>query len=139
MVAVGYWYGIPPIVAGLFLIGFGNGTWDVAMNVEGAAVEQRLRRAIMPKFHAGFSVGTVAGALGGAAMVALGVPVTAHLIGVASWSWYWSCPVGAAASSRPFDRLREPKALSLRRPEGRLTDTEGTAIRSGRGPSRGPC
>ena len=24
-------------------IGFGNGTWDVAMNVEGAAVEQRLR------------------------------------------------------------------------------------------------
>ena len=83
VVAVGYWYGIPPIVAGLFLIGFGNGTWDVAMNVEGAAVEQRLGRAIMPKFHAGFSVGTVAGALGGVAMVALGVPVTAHLIGVA--------------------------------------------------------
>ncbi|HEY5847748.1 MAG TPA: MFS transporter [Microlunatus sp.] len=83
VVAVGYWYGIPPIVAGLFLIGFGNGTWDVAMNVEGAAVEQRLGRAIMPKFHAGFSVGTVAGALGGVAMVALSVPVTAHLIGVA--------------------------------------------------------
>jgi MFS family permease len=83
VVAVGYWYGIPPIVAGLFLIGFGNGTWDVAMNVEGAAVEQRLGRAIMPKFHAGFSVGTVAGAMGGVAMVALSVPVTAHLIGVA--------------------------------------------------------
>ena len=83
VVGVGYWYGIPPIVAGLFLIGFGNGTWDVAMNVEGAAVEQRLRKAIMPKFHAGFSVGTVAGALGGTAMVALGVPVTAHLIGIA--------------------------------------------------------
>ncbi len=70
-------------MAGLFLIGFGNGTWDVAMNVEGAAVEQRLQKAIMPKFHAGFSVGTVAGALGGTAMVALGVPVTAHLIGIA--------------------------------------------------------
>ncbi len=83
VVAVGYWYGIPPIVAGLFLVGFGNGTWDVAMNVEGAAVEQRLEQAIMPKFHAGFSVGTVAGALGGTAMVALGVPVTAHLIAVA--------------------------------------------------------
>jgi cyanate permease len=39
----------------------------------------------MPRFHAGFSIGTVAGALGGAAMVALGVGVTAHLavIGVA--------------------------------------------------------
>ena len=41
------------------------------MNVQGAAVEQHLGRAIMPRFHAGFSVGTVAGALGGAAMVAL--------------------------------------------------------------------
>ena len=53
-----------PVVVGLFLIGYGNGTWDVAMNVEGAAVEQRLGRAIMPRFHAGFSVGTVVGALG---------------------------------------------------------------------------
>ena len=31
----------------------------------GAAVEQRLGRTIMPRFHAGFSVGTVVGALGG--------------------------------------------------------------------------
>jgi MFS family permease len=37
----------------------------------------------MPRFHAGFSVGTVAGALGGVAMVALGVSVTAHLAIVA--------------------------------------------------------
>jgi predicted MFS family arabinose efflux permease len=36
----------------------------------------------MPRFHAGFSVGTVGGALGGAAMIALRVPVTAHLLGV---------------------------------------------------------
>jgi MFS family permease len=79
-VALGYPYGIPPVVAGLFLIGFGNGTWDVAMNVEGAAVEQRLGRSVMPKFHAGFSVGTVAGALTGAGMVALGVSVMAHLL-----------------------------------------------------------
>ncbi len=84
VVALGYPYGIPPVVAGLFLVGFGNGTWDVGMNVEGAAVEQRLGRAIMPKFHAGFSIGTVGGALVGAAMVALGVSVTAHLVGVAA-------------------------------------------------------
>ena len=83
IVAFGYQIGELPVVIGLFLIGFGNGTWDVAMNVEGAAVEQRLGRAIMPRFHAGFSVGTVVGALGGAAMVALDVPVTAHLIVVA--------------------------------------------------------
>ena len=83
MLAFGYRIGVPPVVIGLFLIGFGNGTWDVAMNVEGAAVEQRLGRAIMPRFHAGFSVGTVAGALGGAGMVALDLPVTAHLLVVA--------------------------------------------------------
>ena len=37
------------------------------MNVQGAVVERRLGRAIMPRFHAGYSVGTVAGALVGAA------------------------------------------------------------------------
>jgi fucose permease len=82
--AVGYLVGVVPVVAGLFLVGLGNGAWDVAMNVQGARVEQRLGRSIMSRFHAGFSLGTVAGALIGAAMVALRVPVTAHLIGVAA-------------------------------------------------------
>ena len=54
------------------------------MNVEGSAVERELGRAIMPRFHAGFSVGTVAGALVGAAMVALGVSATVHLVAVAA-------------------------------------------------------
>ncbi len=82
-VGVGYRYGIPPVAAGLFLFGFSSGTWDVAMNVQGAAVEQRLSRAIMSRFHAGWSVGTVAGAGIGAVMVALGVPVTVHLLAAA--------------------------------------------------------
>jgi MFS family permease len=83
IVAIGERQGVAPVALGLFLYGFGTGTWDVAMNVQGAAVEQELRRAIMPKFHAGWSVGTVAGAAVGAAMVALHVPVTAHLLAVA--------------------------------------------------------
>ena len=82
-VGVGYRYGIPPVAAGLFLFGFSSGTWDVAMNVQGAAVEQRLGRAIMSRFHAGWSIGTVAGAGIGAVMVALGVPVTVHLLAAA--------------------------------------------------------
>lgn len=81
--AVGYLAGVLPLVAGLFLIGLGNGAWDVAMNVQGARVERHLGRSVMPRLHAGFSLGTVAGALVGAAMVATGVPVTAHLLGVA--------------------------------------------------------
>lgn len=82
-VAIGYQHGIPPVVAGLFLFGFGTGNWDVAMNVQAAAVEQALGQSIMPRFHAGWSIGTVAGAGLGAIMVAAGVPVTAHLLAVA--------------------------------------------------------
>lgn len=80
VVALGYLVGVVPVVVGLFLFGFAQGGWDVAMNVQGAVVERRLGRAIMPRFHAGFSVGTVVGALTGAAMVALEVPVTVHLL-----------------------------------------------------------
>ena len=83
VVAVGYLLRLAPVVGGLFLLGFANGAWDVAMNVQGAAVERHLGRSIMSRFHAGYSLGTVAGALVGAAMVALGVPVTAHLLAVA--------------------------------------------------------
>ncbi|WP_245665645.1 MFS transporter [Actinoplanes subtropicus] len=82
--ALGSAAGVVPVVAGLFLLGFANGAWDVAMNVQGTVVERHLGRSIMSRFHAGFSLGTVAGALVGAAMVALHVPVAAHLTGVAA-------------------------------------------------------
>ena len=83
VIALGYLHGVVFVLVGLFLLGFGNGAWDVAMNVQGADVERALGRAIMPRFHAGFSVGTVAGALLGAGMVALSVTVTLHLVLVA--------------------------------------------------------
>ena len=78
--AIGYRFGVAPLFVALFFFGIANGSWDVAMNVQGAIVEGRLGRAIMPRFHAGFSVGTVAGALVGAAMVALHIGVTPHLL-----------------------------------------------------------
>ena len=82
-VAVGYLIGLAVVVAGLFVLGLANGAWDVAMNVHGAAVESHLDRSIMPRFHAGWSLGSVVGALVGVVMVVLGVPVTAHLAVVA--------------------------------------------------------
>jgi MFS family permease len=82
-IAVGYDYGRLAVVIALFFLGIGYGSWDVAMNVQGATVERLLRRAIMSRFHAGFSVGTVAGALAGTAMVAFEVPVTIHLLVIA--------------------------------------------------------
>jgi MFS family permease len=65
---------------GLFLLGLGSGTWDVAMNVEAAAVERRLGRTIMPRFHAAFSLGTVVGAALGAAAAAGDLAIPVHLL-----------------------------------------------------------
>lgn len=79
VVAVGYLVGLLTVVIGLFVLGLANGFWDVAMNVQAAVVERHTGRSIMAKFHAGFSIGTVAGALVGVAMVAVGVPVSVHL------------------------------------------------------------
>jgi MFS family permease len=81
--ALGHLAGIAPLVVGLFVLGFANGAWDVAMNVQGALVEQGLGRSIMSRFHAGWSLGTVAGALIGAVTVAAEVPVAVHLTVVA--------------------------------------------------------
>ena len=64
---------------GLVLMGAGNSVWDVSMNVAGADVERRLGRTIMPRFHAGFSLGTVLGAGLGATAAAIGLPVSGQL------------------------------------------------------------
>ena len=63
---------------GLFTYGVGTGVWDVAMNVEGAEVERRLGRSIMPRFHAAWSFGSIAGAGVGVLMTAVEVPLPAH-------------------------------------------------------------
>lgn len=64
---------------GLFAYGSGTAVWDAAMNLEGAAVEQRLGRAIMPRFHAGFSLGTMIGAGIGALAARFDVSLLVHL------------------------------------------------------------
>jgi MFS family permease len=70
--------------AGLVLAGLGIGTWDVAMNVEGAEVERRLGRSVMSRFHAAWSLGSVAGAGLGAASASAGVSVSAQLVATAA-------------------------------------------------------
>jgi fucose permease len=67
------------LALGLLLAGVGVAVWDVAMNVEGADVERRLGRAIMPRFHAAYSLGTVLGAGAGALAAAVDLPVRVHL------------------------------------------------------------
>lgn len=82
--AVGAVLGSVPLAAlGLFVHGVGIGVWDVAMNVEAAEVERRMRRTVMPRFHAGWSAGSLAGAGLGVVVIALGTPLLAHLLLVA--------------------------------------------------------
>ena len=70
---------VPAVALGLLCYGIGTSSWDVAMNVEGADVERRVGRTIMPRFHAAFSLGTVLGALAGAGCARAGVSLQAQL------------------------------------------------------------
>lgn len=64
------------VLVALTVYGFCSAICDVAMNVEGAAVEQKSERTIMPLFHASWSLGTVIGAgIGSAAAFAKIDPV----------------------------------------------------------------
>lgn len=74
---------VPLVGAGMLVYGMGTSAWDVAMNVEAADVERRLDRILMPRFHAGFSAGTVIGALVGAGCARLDIGLPAQLVGTA--------------------------------------------------------
>jgi MFS family permease len=96
---------VPGTVLGLFVYGVGAGVWDVAMNVDGAAVERELGRSIMPRFHAGWSFGTFSGAGVGAVAAGFGVPLVVHYAVVPALA----VAVAVAASRRllPADDLAE--------------------------------
>lgn len=54
------------VAASFFVFCVGTSVWDSAMNLEGTVVERRRGTTILPRLHAGFSLGTVAGAGTGA-------------------------------------------------------------------------
>ncbi len=123
---------------GLFLYGVGTGVWDVGMNVEGAAVERHLRRNVMPRFHAAFSLGTVAGSAVGAAAVGLDVPTLWHLpplavaaVAMLLWSTRAFLPDEPEEQHgvRPsaWSAWREPRTLLIGLMVLALALTEGTA------------
>ncbi len=116
--------GLVPVAAiGLFAYGIGTGIWDVAMNVEGAEVERGLGRSIMPRFHAAWSLGSIAGAAVGVPMAALGVPLPVHLgvlsaiVVVIALRWTRAfLPAEEeekATSSSPVSAWLEPRTLAI--------------------------
>lgn len=66
----------------LAVFGVGYGSWDVAMNVHGHAVESAAGRAWMPRYHAAWSVGGFVLAGLGSLISAVRVPVIAHFTAV---------------------------------------------------------
>ncbi len=74
------------LACGIFLFtqGLGTASWNVASNVQGAAMERALGKSIMPALHGFFSIGTVIGAGIGALAAANGMPLQYHygLIGL---------------------------------------------------------
>ena len=116
---------VPLAGAGLILLGMGNSTWDVAMNVEGAEVERQLGRTLMPRFHAGFSLGTVGGAGVSAAAAATGVSVSTQLfctalvaavvmvLTVRRFLPHAATPAGERSGGRVRDAWREPRTLLI--------------------------
>lgn len=73
------WLSMAWAFAGLFIFGLGMGWAEIAVNIEGAAVERAIGRSIMTILHGFFSLGTLLGALAGMAMTGLDVPLELHL------------------------------------------------------------
>ena len=75
---------VPLFAAGVLVNGACGAFINVPINLGAALVEQRVGRAILPHFHAAFSIGAAIGALVGAAFSAAHVSVTVHLLVVAA-------------------------------------------------------
>ncbi|WP_296649954.1 MFS transporter [Paraburkholderia sp.] len=80
----------------LAMFGVGMATLDVAMNAEASAVEESLGRPIMSALHGMFSLGGMAGAAIGGALLARGMAPAVHLAlasALATLVLLASCPV----------------------------------------------
>jgi fucose permease len=85
VVALGATLGHGWLVAlGLAGIGFGMGSGEIALNVEGVALEAVVGRTVVPSLHGSYSLGLCVGAVLGLLANAAHLPVLAHLLAVAA-------------------------------------------------------
>jgi predicted MFS family arabinose efflux permease len=112
----------------LFAWGSFYGSWDVAMNVHGSAVEQRAGREWMPRYHACWSVGGIAGAGLGALAAHAGVGLAPHFAAVAV-----ACVVlvGVGLGSFVGDRAPAQDALQPHPPVSGAPAWEGSPAGGG--------
>ncbi|CAH5536917.1 Inner membrane protein YbjJ [Enterobacter cloacae] len=75
------WFASPVLFAlGLTVFGGSFGSTEVAINVEGAAVEREMNKTVLPMMHGFYSLGTLAGAGVGMALTATGVSANLHIL-----------------------------------------------------------
>ncbi|PLY44451.1 MFS transporter [Lelliottia sp. F153] len=75
------WFASPVMFAfGLMVFGGSFGAAEVAINVEGAAVERELNKTVLPMMHGFYSLGTLAGAGVGMALAAFGTAASLHIL-----------------------------------------------------------
>jgi MFS family permease len=75
---------VPQLMAALLVMGMFNGGLDVAMNAQAALVEKAYGRPIMASFHGLWSVGGLAGATLGGAVLAQGLALGPHMLAVSA-------------------------------------------------------
>ena len=70
----------PAVAAGLALFGIGMGLCEVAINIEGSALERVTGGSFLPTLQGWYSLGTLIGALTGMFLTARNLPVLWHLM-----------------------------------------------------------
>lgn len=98
--------GLPLLLAASALHGAAFALTNVPQSILAAANERAVGRTILPQFHAGYSIGSAAGAAAGGAAAALGVAVLPQLIGLV---------VIALIVRHVVVRLVRPLAVEVRR------------------------
>ena len=75
--------GVWQLAGVLMLLGAASGVLDIAMNTAGIAYQQDTGHHVLSRLHGGYSLGVLAGALGGVAATHAGASVTEHFFAVA--------------------------------------------------------
>ena len=108
------------LVIVLFLFGFMNNVFEIAMNTQAVGIENLYKRSIMASFHGLWSLAGFTGVGLGTLAIALGWPVSMHfpVIAVLCWtlvfiSWKNLLPEDEASESQPLFAKPDANILKL--------------------------
>jgi MFS family permease len=118
LVAVALAPGLAALAAALAAMAFTNSLVDVAMNVQGVALERRAGRPLMARLHAGHAFGVLAGGLAGTMAAAAGLAVAPHFLAIA----VVALVTGEVAAGALADERGGPRGKAASRPLARRID-----------------